>query len=370
MGNPDYFIKSVIEWVIFVFNDEPVVREDKIQILFVHLLSQILLKIIRTEKEKEVISPEKEKEVMKSLIISKSEETEGFEHLQKEDLEEEKKFNFIANKIIAATQNPEILFILMEEIIKFIQQYPHNSDDVKRGQLGRIALKLGEIIFPKNEESQKLIESIFALSKGELDNIGNELLNLLSIDKNTIKIVKRLLEDFKQIVQAPQNYVAEKISYYNASFDQQNINNLDDIKEKLKNEEINSKDLFTAFDVDKSGKISLEEFKMLAKRLNMNLSEHRIKEIFTSVKGDESIYSQELNEKEFELALNYLQEKSILLTMEFLGITKEILFGILLWLTILLLILFAFIFAGIAAFTIAGTFGSIINSMFPIGKAL
>ena len=59
-----------------------------------------------------------------------------------------------------------------------------------------------------------------------------------------------------------------------------------------------------------------------------------------------------------------------MLTLEYLGITKEILFGILIWLVTLLLILFAFIFVGIAAFAIGGTFGSIINSLFPIGNIL
>ena len=99
----------------------------------------------------------------------------------------------------------------------------------------------------------------------------------------------------------------------------------------------------------------------------MTLSDHRIREIFTSVKGEKIKESQELDEIEFEKALGYLQEKSIMLTLEYLGITKEVLFGILIWLTLLLLILFAFIFIGIAAFAVGGTFGSIINSVFPIG---
>jgi hypothetical protein len=51
-----------------------------------------------------------------------------------------------------------------------------------------------------------------------------------------------------------------------------------------------------------------------------------------------------------------------------MGITKEILIFALIYLILILLLLFTFIFVGIAAFAIPGTFGSIINSLFPVGK--
>lgn len=45
-------------------------------------------------------------------------------------------------------------------------------------------------------------------------------------------------------------------------------------------------DLFKAVDAegDNSGSLSKAEFKILSKRLNMNLSDHRINEIFASFK--------------------------------------------------------------------------------------
>ena len=203
---------------------------------------------------------------------------------------------------------------------------------------------------------------------GDFEGLSPELLTLFNIDKKTFKIIKTLLEEFKTIMQGPQAYVNQKITSLKSSIIGQNVSSLDVINDKLKmDKDMDSKDLFKVFDADKSGKISLDEFKLLTKRLSMTLSDHRIREIFTSVKGEEINYNQELNEKEFEKALNYLQEKSIMLTLEYLGITKEILFGILMWLVALLMILFAFIFVGIAAFAIGGTFGSIINSLFPIG---
>lgn len=56
-----------------------------------------------------------------------------------------------------------------------------------------------------------------------------------------------------------------------------------------------------------------------------------------------------------------------MLSLENLGVTKEILTFGLIFLIIILLLLFAFIFVGIAAFAIPGTFGSVVNSLFPIG---
>ena len=335
------------------------VREEKIQIHFVNLLSQIYLKIINDNKQ------DLEEIVLKLLEIE-------FKDIPLEIIENDKKnlnhpIYLVSKKIIKETNRPEFLFSIIEDVKKFIEDYPNNSLDTKNQQLQKIASNLGDVIFPNDPQYQNLIESINKLILGEIDKIGPGLVSLLSIDKKSLKIVKTLLEDLNNVVQAPQNFVDQKIQYYTVAAKDDKFGDLNDIKEKMKNKELDTKELFSVFDVDKSGKISLEEFKLLTKRLNMNLSEHRIREIFTSVKGDESSYNQELNEKEFELAFSYLQEKSIMLTLEFLGITKEILFGILIWLTFLLLVLFAFIFAGIAAFTIAGTFGSIINSMFPIG---
>jgi hypothetical protein len=64
----------------------------------------------------------------------------------------------------------------------------------------------------------------------------------------------------------------------------------------------------------------------------------------------------------------YIQKQSIQLTLESLGITKEIMTFALVYLIFLVLVLFAFIFVGIQAFSVPGTFGSVVNSMFPIGN--
>ena len=271
------------------------------------------------------------------------------------------------NELIGV-ESPKILIKLIQDIIEYLQQQTINSNEIKSQQLESIALRLGQILFHGDKNNERIIESVFNFINQDFDKLSPEILNLFNIDKKTLKIVKGLLQEFQAVLQAPQAYINNKIAYLTTSLTGEKVNTLDIINEKLKMEkEMSSQDLFQTFDTDKSGRISLQEFKLLTNRLNMSLSDHRIMEIFTSVKGNEIKYSKELNEKEFVQALNYLQNKSIMLTLEYLGITKEVLFGVLVWLIVLLLILFAFIFVGITAFAIGGTFGSIINSLFPIG---
>jgi Ca2+-binding EF-hand superfamily protein len=55
-------------------------------------------------------------------------------------------------------------------------------------------------------------------------------------------------------------------------------------------------DMFKAVDRDGSGSISKEEYTVIARRLGMNLSSHRVNEIFASLKSEDS---DELNQEQF-----------------------------------------------------------------------
>ena len=140
---------------------------------------------------------------------------------------------------------------------------------------------------------------------------------------------------------------------------------------KIKNGTASSKDLFKMVDQegDNSGTISEQEFYTLTRRLSLSLSSHRITEIFAKIKGGKSkTDDNELNEAEFQKALDYLQQKNLNQALELLGVTPEILTALLIRLTGLLLLIFVFIFLGIKAFAVGGTFGSIISSLFPASK--
>ena len=121
-----------------------------------------------------------------------------------------------------------------------------------------------------------------------------------------------------------------------------------------------SKDLFQMLDQEgnKVGTVNEKEFQGLANRLGMKLSQHRIKEIFAKVKGSKAKTTNELelNEKEFEQALDYLQSKNLQQALQILNITPETLTILLIQLILLLLLVFVFVFIGIQAFSLGGTF--------------
>ena len=71
--------------------------------------------------------------------------------------------------------------------------------------------------------------------------------------------------------------------------------------------------------------------------------------------------------EEFEKAIDYLNEKNMNFGLEYLGISKGMLTFAIIYLGIILIILFIFVFLGIKAFSVGGTFGSIINSIIPAG---
>ena len=56
------------------------------------------------------------------------------------------------------------------------------------------------------------------------------------------------------------------------------------------------------------------------------------------------------------------------MSLESLGITKEMLYFLLIVIAIFLLLLFGFIFLGIEAFAIGGGFGAVVNSLMALCK--
>lgn len=64
--------------------------------------------------------------------------------------------------------------------------------------------------------------------------------------------------------------------------------------------------------------------------------------------------------------MRYVYSKTEDAALEQMGLSTENLVIIFSTLLVILLLVFVFIFLGIAAFSVGGTFGSIINSIFPI----
>eukprot|EP01016_Furgasonia_blochmanni_P002730 TRINITY_DN11069_c0_g1_i3.p1 TRINITY_DN11069_c0_g1~~TRINITY_DN11069_c0_g1_i3.p1 ORF type:complete len:230 (+),score=46.15 TRINITY_DN11069_c0_g1_i3:65-754(+) len=119
----------------------------------------------------------------------------------------------------------------------------------------------------------------------------------------------------------------------------------------------------------RDGRLTPEDFAMVVKRMGTPLTRHRLTEIMASVKGSKNARNKNitLSVKEFEKALEYLNEKNSYLGMVFLGISRETLALIVLGLSLLLILLFIFIFLGISAFTHGDGFTAIINSGIIVG---
>ena len=59
---------------------------------------------------------------------------------------------------------------------------------------------------------------------------------------------------------------------------------MQEIMKRLKLKQVTLSDVFYIIDIDKSGKLSKYEFLIFTKRIGMNLTDHRINEIFANVK--------------------------------------------------------------------------------------
>ena len=264
--------------------------------------------------------------------------------------------------------NPQEILTTMEFIIDMVEEIKTNSLTNIKEDLLIISEKIRKLIYPDKENIGKLFRSLLLFIYGEYEQIDPILISFFKINTNQFEILKEIIQNFTHLLKAPKDFITSHSNSLLKSYSDKKSTVLKKINDKLAfDEKLSIQDLFRSFDIDQSGKIDLEEFKTLTRRLGMDLSEHRIIEIFTSVKINLSSEEMQLDEKEFEVALGYLQNKSLYLILDYLGISKELLMWILVWLCLILLVIFAFIFVGIAAFALGGTFGAVINSIFPIG---
>ena len=250
-----------------------------------------------------------------------------------------------------------------KEVLGQLEKLDTQKDnDVIKYFIDNILPLIFKSIFP-NEPNQKvvLIKSLFNLiSNAKAENIES-LLNqpLLNIPAENIEFIIDFTKNYKDLVKLD---VKDNITSWGKTESDWNT-----VSKKVEDGTAVAKDLFKLAlkAEDKENCIDITEFKNLSNDLGFDLSSHRIHEIFTTAKGDvENILSKlTLTEKEFEKALKYLRKKAVKQALFSLGITPEILGIMLINLTLLLLLIFVFIFIGVKAFSLAGTFGSIVTSL-------
>mmetsp|Transcript_10945 Transcript_10945/g.1701 ORF Transcript_10945/g.1701 Transcript_10945/m.1701 type:complete len:107 (-) Transcript_10945:51-371(-) len=79
-----------------------------------------------------------------------------------------------------------------------------------------------------------------------------------------------------------------------------------------------------------------------------------------------------MNLEEFESSLVFLEDKKIEMALKDMGIDMNNSFGIIIGFGMMLIVFFVFILVGVSAFSIGGSFGSVVNSLLPVvsGSAL
>eukprot|EP00927_Polykrikos_kofoidii_P035482 TRINITY_DN30034_c0_g1_i1.p1 TRINITY_DN30034_c0_g1~~TRINITY_DN30034_c0_g1_i1.p1 ORF type:complete len:1886 (-),score=297.45 TRINITY_DN30034_c0_g1_i1:299-5752(-) len=136
--------------------------------------------------------------------------------------------------------------------------------------------------------------------------------------------------------------------------------------------------LFELTDLDKNGKVSLDEFTILMKRLGFNLNKHRLQELVSKGIGDRKTKGRDLDVSdlesmtlaEFQTALGYLEERVKSSTNELLGNSWVLLMFMLFYLTGLLSMICVFIGLGMSGFRAGGTFNAVINSVLTLCAGL
>ncbi|KAL4474825.1 hypothetical protein ABPG74_001521 [Tetrahymena malaccensis] len=284
------------------------------------------------------------------------------------DLQE---FFFRSHKNGESSNQAGIMINTITDILQSILDKPilsiNNSDLIKE------VLKLLKYA-SKGNIDVSIIEDVISIINGDHQSIFSILKKFDVVEENKIVLIQRA---YSQIIDMPIFKKIDKPIVGTNSNEE--ANTFKEIIKKLQDGKATINDLFVALDAhgDNNGRISIDEFQSLFRRLGMELSRNRVFEIFAYVKnakqkpvGAIKTDDLDLDEEEFEKAFKYVNDKKTSMSLEKLGISPALLALQLGFLVVILIGLFIFIFLGINAFTVGGTFGSIINSIIPIISAL
>ena len=382
--NEVQILKSLPELIQTYFNfDNPdEFQREKIFVGFLKLLSRLieLYKAQRKLKDRDIRGIYYIGKVLSNYDIMKLGTSQEKEENAKQSLTIEKKVNIIFgdevldkvfNKKLQLKLSTKLIYHLMELLHMIHREYPSSivSKEHLQNVLPRVISKVEEM----NMVPKDIAANFLGVAQGDLSSCFR-LLAILVGDKAKAEIMEAYLQqltnmfDFKELT----NSLKVNLSAH-APKTRQN-QEWQKLLEKIRDGSSNSKDLFHLVDQtgNGDGTINLSEFKRLTTRIGVDMTDHRILEIFTKVKGNNKLKAKtlELNQEEFDKAITYIQDKNVSTAMQLLGVSPEQLTFILIQLIIWLLLLLTFILLGIKAFALGGTFGAVINSLFPAGKQL
>ena len=122
-------------------------------------------------------------------------------------------------------------------------------------------------------------------------------------------------------------------------------------------------DMFRRFDVDNNGFINFNKYWELTRYMGLQLDKERTLKLFATADRDND---NKLDLREFQVAMLLIKLYIAEDTLKKVGLTREDLIWFAIFGIIYLLLLFVFILCGIAAFSKAEGFNSVVNSIMPM----
>ncbi|KRX01781.1 hypothetical protein PPERSA_00154 [Pseudocohnilembus persalinus] len=200
-----------------------------------------------------------------------------------------------------------------------------------------------------------------------------EIVQLANFDPDSSQanvFIQNVTNSIICLINCQFDQIHDDLFQINMKMNDPSFNQFNKIKEKIEEQGLQPREIFKLADLDGGGTLDMREFQLYFKKIGIDLSEHRVNEIFAQAKKAspqiQQSSEQHLDEEEFIKAYEYVLSYSMILTLEKMGITRTKLTIILIYLVVILLLIFLFIFVGVAAFAIPGAFGAMINSLFPI----
>eukprot|EP00455_Lapot_gusevi_P046979 TRINITY_DN6279_c0_g3_i2.p1 TRINITY_DN6279_c0_g3~~TRINITY_DN6279_c0_g3_i2.p1 ORF type:complete len:756 (-),score=165.11 TRINITY_DN6279_c0_g3_i2:62-2290(-) len=215
-----------------------------------------------------------------------------------------------------------------------------------------------------------------------LREFGNEfkidealIAGIIAVSRKDIRGLARLAERFGALDPTYLEYLVMILEYLQNTSTKSSFSKLLNLSQgeeenggqkKPNAQGLNLSELFDSFDKNCSGVIDYAQFVDALKFMGLDVSPHKVLQIFTEMASPEG----KITKAGFEHAIKSLQDQIANKVLDFMGLSLTTLIQIFLVLVILVLLIFIFIFLGISAFKVGSTFGTVINSLLPVLAAL
>ena len=158
----------------------------------------------------------------------------------------------------------------------------------------------------------QIVQGIIGIVKGDFNAIINFIGPLAKLDTAKMKMFVDILNEAGEILNEFKRKLGSSVQKVNQSL---LTDSWKDMIKKIHNGTAGIPELFEMVDLegDRSGSISKQEFGSLLAKLQVDVSEHRIDEIFAKAKKgtiQDTQNPDDLNLDEFAIALDYIEDKS------------------------------------------------------------